>query len=168
MVYANQTISAPKQAVLSGRSFKINIRHSANPPTLALLTAPLNPTLPPPLPYLFVSPKMTLKSFLPASLAPQDLVALMQLILPTGSSASAWNPKTFATKWLPGPIGLPTLPPPPPWAAYRAIMANRLVALDKEPGTRPVGIGKIYRRLWAKCLLKAIGSQASNSSLWQP
>ena len=49
----------------------------------------------------------------------------------------------------------------PPWASYRAMMANRLVALDKEPGTRPVGIGEIYRRLWAKCLLKAIGPQAT-------
>ncbi|KAI2506095.1 hypothetical protein MHU86_8326 [Fragilaria crotonensis] len=49
----------------------------------------------------------------------------------------------------------------PPWAAYRAVMANRLVALDKQPGTRPVGIGEVYRRLWAKCLLKAIGSQAT-------
>jgi hypothetical protein len=41
------------------------------------------------------------------------------------------------------------------------MMANRLIALDKQPGTRPVGIGEIYRRLWAKCLLKAIGSQAT-------
>jgi hypothetical protein len=49
----------------------------------------------------------------------------------------------------------------PPWAAYRALMANCLVALDKQPGTRPVGIGEVYRRLWAKCLLKAIGSQAT-------
>ena len=51
----------------------------------------------------------------------------------------------------------------PPWAAYRAMMANRLVALDKQPGTRPVGIGEIYRRLWAKCLLKAIGTQATTA-----
>ena len=49
----------------------------------------------------------------------------------------------------------------PPWAAYKAMMANRLIALDKQPGTRPVGIGEIYRRLWAKCLLKVIGSQAT-------
>ena len=49
----------------------------------------------------------------------------------------------------------------PPWAAYRAMMANRLVALDKEPGTRPVGIGEIYRRLWAKCVLKSVGTQAT-------
>ena len=49
----------------------------------------------------------------------------------------------------------------PPWAAYRAAMANRLVALDKQPGTRPVGIGEVNRRLRAKCLLKAIGLQAT-------
>jgi hypothetical protein len=32
----------------------------------------------------------------------------------------------------------------PPWAAYRALMACRLVTLDKQPGTRPVGIGEIW------------------------
>ena len=49
----------------------------------------------------------------------------------------------------------------PPWAAYRALMAARLVALDKQPGVRPVGIGEVYRRLFAKVLLKVIGSQAT-------
>ena len=29
---------------------------------------------------------------------------------------------------------------PPPWATYRALMACRLVLLDKSPGVRPVGI----------------------------
>ena len=33
----------------------------------------------------------------------------------------------------------------PPWAAYRGLMAYRLVALDKELGTLPVGIREIYR-----------------------
>jgi hypothetical protein len=51
----------------------------------------------------------------------------------------------------------------PPWASYRALMACRLVALDKEPGTRPVGIGEIYRRLFAKCVLEACGSQATTA-----
>ena len=33
--------------------------------------------------------------------------------------------------------------------------------LDKQPGVCPVGIGEIYRRLWAKCILNAIGTQAT-------
>jgi hypothetical protein len=49
----------------------------------------------------------------------------------------------------------------PPWAAYRALMACRLVALDKCPGVRPVGIGEVYRRLMAKCLLEVTGHQAT-------
>jgi hypothetical protein len=40
-------------------------------------------------------------------------------------------------------------------------MACRLVALDKEPRTRPVGIGEIYRRLIPKCVLEVCGSQAT-------
>ena len=29
----------------------------------------------------------------------------------------------------------------PPWAAYQAMMSVRLIALDKQPGVRPVGVG---------------------------
>jgi len=36
-----------------------------------------------------------------------------------------------------------------------------LVALDKGPGTRPVGIGEVYRRLMAKCLLNVAGHKAT-------
>ena len=48
----------------------------------------------------------------------------------------------------------------PPFAAYRALMSCRLVALDKEPGVRPVGIGEIWRRAIAKCALKVCGENA--------
>ena len=51
----------------------------------------------------------------------------------------------------------------PPWAAYRALMAGRLVALDKSPGVRPVGIGSIFWRLFAKCLIKVIGHEATSA-----
>jgi hypothetical protein len=42
-------------------------------------------------------------------------------------------------------------------------MACRLVALDKQPGTRPVGIGEVYRRLMAKCVLSCVGSWATHA-----
>ena len=51
----------------------------------------------------------------------------------------------------------------PTWAAYRALMACRLVALDKLPGTRPLGIGETYRRLMAKCILQCIGDRATSA-----
>ena len=31
----------------------------------------------------------------------------------------------------------------PPWAVYRALTSGRLIALEKQPGIRPVGVGKI-------------------------
>ena len=45
----------------------------------------------------------------------------------------------------------------PPWAAYRAMMSGRLIALDKSSGIRPVGIGETWRCLLEKCLLRVIG-----------
>ena len=43
------------------------------------------------------------------------------------------------------------------------MLACRLVALDKDPGTRPVGIGEVYRRLMAKCVLKIVGDRATHA-----
>ena len=37
-----------------------------------------------------------------------------------------------------------------PWAAYQATMSGRLIALDKQLGVRPVGVGETWRRLMAK------------------
>ena len=49
----------------------------------------------------------------------------------------------------------------PPWAAYRAFMSGRLIALDKQPGVRPVGVGETWRRLFAKIVLKVTGPEAT-------
>ena len=39
-------------------------------------------------------------------------------------------------------------------------MSGRLIALDKQPGIRPVGVGETWRRLMAKCLIKVTGPEA--------
>ena len=49
----------------------------------------------------------------------------------------------------------------PPWAAYRAFMSGRLIALDKQPGVHPVGIGETWRRLFANIVLTVTGPEAT-------
>ena len=51
----------------------------------------------------------------------------------------------------------------PPWAACCALMACCLVALDKRPGLRPVGIGETLRRDLAKLVMRAAGEQAKTA-----
>ena len=51
----------------------------------------------------------------------------------------------------------------PPWAAYCTLMACRLVALDKRPGVRPVGIGETLRQALAKLVMRAAGDQAKTA-----
>ncbi len=50
-----------------------------------------------------------------------------------------------------------------PWAAYRALKAGRLVALEKCPGVRPVGIGESWNRLFAKCVMLLAGAEAKDA-----
>ena len=51
----------------------------------------------------------------------------------------------------------------PPWAAYRNLMSGPLIALDMQPGIRPVGVRETWRHLMAKCLLKVAGPEAKSS-----
>ncbi len=52
----------------------------------------------------------------------------------------------------------------PPWAAYRALMCRRLVALDKQPGVRPMVIGEI----WHQCIATILQVQGLRpKSLWE-
>ena len=39
-----------------------------------------------------------------------------------------------------------------PWKKLRALMSCRLIALDKRPGIRPMGVGECLRRLLAKSI----------------
>ncbi len=48
----------------------------------------------------------------------------------------------------------------PPWAAYRATMATRAVAFNKFPYVRPLSIGELYRRLWARLIISQTRDQA--------
>ena len=48
----------------------------------------------------------------------------------------------------------------PPLGRFCTLMACRLVALDKRPGVRPVGIGETLRRALAKLVTRAAGEQA--------
>ncbi|KAL7477346.1 hypothetical protein ACHAW6_004532 [Cyclotella cf. meneghiniana] len=47
----------------------------------------------------------------------------------------------------------------PPWAAYRAMRQGWLVALDKQPGVRPIGIGECWLHAVSKCVLMECGSK---------
>ena len=51
----------------------------------------------------------------------------------------------------------------PPWAGYRALMSVRMIALDKQPGIRPAGVGETWRRIMAKCLLRVAGPEAKDA-----
>ena len=48
----------------------------------------------------------------------------------------------------------------PYWATYCALMACRLVALDKRPGASPVGIGDTLFHVITKLVMRAVGDQA--------
>ena len=51
-------------------------------------------------------------------------------------------------------------PPPPPWAAYRALMSCHLVSFDKMTGVRSIVIGKTLRRALDKLVMRADVDQA--------
>jgi uncharacterized C2H2 Zn-finger protein len=50
-----------------------------------------------------------------------------------------------------------------PWHQIQALMSSRLVALDKCPGVRPIGIGECLRRIISKCMILATGSEVTEA-----
>ena len=85
-----------------------------------------------------------------------DLVSLQQWILRFGlvSAELRLTVEEFA-EWL-GNGRLPL-------DYYRALLSGRLIALDKEPGGRPVGVGENCQRLMAKFFLSVMGQEAKSA-----
>ena len=48
----------------------------------------------------------------------------------------------------------------PPWATYCEIMSGRLIALDKQLVVRLVGVGEMWRHLFANILVRFTGTEA--------
>ena len=53
------------------------------------------------------------------------------------------------------------------WTAIRALMASRLVALDKCPGVRPIGIGECLRCVLGHMLLALVTKANSLVTGWE-
>ena len=51
----------------------------------------------------------------------------------------------------------------PPWAAYREMMAGRLINPDKCPVVQPFRVGKNWCRMLAKCVLAVAGAGAKEA-----
>ena len=54
-----------------------------------------------------------------------------------------------------------------PWSDIRALMANRLIALNKCPRVRPIGIGEAPSRILAKVVLFATRSDVEECGVDQ-
>ena len=49
------------------------------------------------------------------------------------------------------------------WPAYFAFMYGHLIALGKQPGVSPVGVGEMWIPLFAKCVLRFMGPESTNA-----
>ena len=134
-------------------------KHPKPDTTLSPLDLPVHPTVP-------VGPKLLVTPGTVADVA-QQLKGTTGLGGTDGPTLKGWFlchkgvSKTLCkavarlTKWLSNDIR--------PWEAIRALMSNRLIALDKKPGVRPIGIGQIWQRLMAKTMVPIAGPIATDT-----
>lgn len=50
-----------------------------------------------------------------------------------------------------------------PWKQIQALMSSRLIALDKCPGVRPIGVGECLRRIVSKCMIETTGDDVAEA-----
>ena len=48
------------------------------------------------------------------------------------------------------------------WSLIKALMSCRLIALDKNPGVRPIGVGEVLRRLMGKVMVLCTGEDVQD------
>ena len=49
-----------------------------------------------------------------------------------------------------------------PWVDYHQFMSGRLIALDKQPCVSLVLVGELWRRLFAMCVLRVMGTEVTS------
>ena len=52
----------------------------------------------------------------------------------------------------------------PHWASYCTFMSRGMITLDKHPGVCLVNSEETWQRLFAKCILRIMGAEATNAS----
>jgi len=89
-----------------------------------------------------------------ASPSSTDAVELQNWLFHFGAvSENLLNELIHWTEWLANDS--------PSWAAYRAMMAYHLIAIDKQPGVHPVGVGEVYQCLFTKAVIAHTSSEAA-------
>ena len=85
-----------------------------------------------------------------------DFISLQQWLMNFGVAS-------LGLRYIVGEFGYWMANGRPPWVAYSALMAGRLISLYKCPWVRPVGVGEIWWRMLVKFVLVVMGAEAKEA-----